>query len=146
MKEFKFISTVRIADDVSKKYPNYEINGFTPRTLAKRLVSGNSKRSTLNDFGFQYTTNSAVSVKKLFLIQKVIIFGDEIENIEVFFDKKFADEYALVYSKKLYKGVFCFDDCKSFEEINNLAIENQDKLEYMIKVSEIDISYKELYL
>ena len=146
MKEFKFISTVRIADDVSKKYPNYKINGFTAKTLAKRLISGNSKRSTMKDFGFQYSTTSVLPLTKLFLIQKVIIFGDEVENLNVLFDEKIANEYAFIYSKKFYKGVFDFKDCKSFEEINNLALENQDKLDYILKVSEIDTSSKGLYI
>ena len=51
-KEYKFLSTVKVASDVAAKYPNYKINGFTPKTLAKRLISGHSEKGSMRDFGF----------------------------------------------------------------------------------------------
>ena len=37
MKEFTFITTVKIAKNVAQLYPNYYINDFTPKSLAKRF-------------------------------------------------------------------------------------------------------------
>lgn len=42
-KEYKFLFNVKVANDVSIKYPNYKINGFAPKILAKRLTLCNSK-------------------------------------------------------------------------------------------------------
>ena len=50
MKEFTFITTVKIAKDVAKLYPNYKINCFTPKSLAKKFTSGNSPKNSLKDF------------------------------------------------------------------------------------------------
>ena len=56
MKEFTFITTVRISSNVAKLYPNYYINAFTPKSLAKRFASGNSSKNSLKEFGFEYKT------------------------------------------------------------------------------------------
>ena len=56
MKEFIFITTVKIAKNVAELYPNYKINCFTPKSLAKRFASGNSEKNSLKDFGFEYKT------------------------------------------------------------------------------------------
>ena len=37
MKEFTFITTVKIAKNVAELYPNYYINGFTPKSVKKIL-------------------------------------------------------------------------------------------------------------
>ena len=52
MKEFTFITTVKIAKNVAELYPNYKINCFTPKSLAKRFASGNSEKNSLKEFGF----------------------------------------------------------------------------------------------
>ena len=62
MKEFTFITTVKIAKDVAKLYPNYKINCFTPKSLAKRFASGNSEKNSLKDFGFEYKTKELKNV------------------------------------------------------------------------------------
>ncbi|PRM88647.1 hypothetical protein [Aliarcobacter cryaerophilus] len=62
MKEYKFITTVRIANNVAKLYPNYNINCFTPKLLAKRFASGNSQRNSLREFGFEYETKEIKNV------------------------------------------------------------------------------------
>jgi hypothetical protein len=62
MKEFTFITTVKIAKDVAKLYPNYKINCFTPKSLAKRFASGNSPKNSLKDFGFEYKTKELKNV------------------------------------------------------------------------------------
>ena len=61
MKEFTFITTVKIAKDVAKLYPNYKINCFTPKSLAKRFASGNSPKNSLKDFGFEYKTKEIIT-------------------------------------------------------------------------------------
>lgn len=63
-KEFYFISKVTIAKDVAFKYPNYWINKFTPCTLAKRLISGNSERNSMKNYGFEYKTIASKKLKK----------------------------------------------------------------------------------
>ncbi|MDK2047212.1 hypothetical protein [Aliarcobacter butzleri] len=62
MKEFTFITTVKIAKDVAKLYPNYKINCFTPKSLAKKFTSGNSPKNSLKDFGFEYKTKELKNV------------------------------------------------------------------------------------
>ncbi|MCT7597469.1 hypothetical protein [Aliarcobacter butzleri] len=62
MKEFTFITTVKIAKDVAKLYPNYKINCFNPKSLAKRFASGNSPKNSLKDFGFEYKTKELKNV------------------------------------------------------------------------------------
>ena len=62
MKEFTFITTVKIAKDVAKLYPNYKINCFTPKSLAKRFASENSPKNSLKDFGFEYKTKELKNV------------------------------------------------------------------------------------
>lgn len=62
MKEFTFITTVKIAKDVAKLYPNYYINDFKPKSLAKRFTSGNSPKNSLKDFGFEYKTKELKNV------------------------------------------------------------------------------------
>ena len=62
MKEFTFITTVKIAKDVAKLYPNYKINCFTPKSLAKRFASGNSEKNSLKEFGFEYKTKEIKNV------------------------------------------------------------------------------------
>ena len=47
MKEFTFITTVKIAKNVAQLYPNYYINDFKPKSLAKRFTSGNSPKDSL---------------------------------------------------------------------------------------------------
>ena len=151
-KEYKFLSTVKVANDVATKYPNYKINGFTPKTLAKRLISGNSEKGNMRDFGFEYKTIPLNPIQKLFVVQEVVVFGDEVRNITVLFDKRIAEEYTLTYSKKVYKGVcnsrgeeIHFNKCTSYREIYELALANQDSLEFMVKLNELDIASKELY-
>ena len=151
-KEYKFLSTVKVANDVDTKYPNYKINGFTPKTLAKRLISGHSEKGSMRDFGFEYKTIPLNPIQKLFVVQEVVVFGDEVRNITVLFDKRIAEEYTLTYSKKVYKGVcnsrgeeIHFDKCTSYDDIYELALANQDSLEFMVKLNELDITSKELY-
>lgn len=62
MKEFTFITTVKISNNVAELYPNYHINCFTPKSLAKRLVSANSEKNSLKDFGFEYKTKEIKNV------------------------------------------------------------------------------------
>ena len=62
MKEFTFITTVKIAKNVAELYPNYYINGFTPKSLAKRFASGNSEKNSLKEFGFEYKTKEIKNV------------------------------------------------------------------------------------
>ena len=62
MKKFTFITTVRISSNVSKLYPNYYINCFTPKSLAKRFASGNSSKNSLKEFGFEYETKELKNV------------------------------------------------------------------------------------
>ena len=62
MKEFTFITTVKIAKNVAELYPNYKINCFTPKSLAKRFASGNSEKNSLKDFGFEYKTKELKNV------------------------------------------------------------------------------------
>ncbi len=45
MKEFTFITTVKIAKNVAELYPNYKINCFTPKSLAKDLLVAIAKRT-----------------------------------------------------------------------------------------------------
>ena len=52
MKEFTFITTVKIAKNAAELYPNYKINCFTPKSLAKRFASGNSEKNSLKEFAF----------------------------------------------------------------------------------------------
>ena len=151
-KEYKFLSTVKIANDVATKYPNYKINGFTPKTLAKRLISDNSEKGSMRDFGFEYKIIPLNPIQKLFVVQEVVVFGDEVRNITVLFDKRIAEDYTLTYSKKVYKGVcnsrgeeIHFDKCTSYDEIYELALANQDSLEFMVKLNELNIASKELY-
>jgi len=92
MKEFRFISIVKIADDVESKYPNYHINGFTPKKLAKRLISGNSDKKSKENFGFEYKTTPTKPVKTLFVVQEV---GDTKKNLIVTLDKQIAEDYLL---------------------------------------------------
>ena len=46
MKEFTFITTVKIAKNVAELYPNYYINGFTPKSVKKIL-------DDLNKWGYK---------------------------------------------------------------------------------------------
>ena len=62
MKEFTFITTVKIAKNVAELYPNYKINCFTPKSLAKRFTSGNSPKNSLKEFGFEYKTKEIKNV------------------------------------------------------------------------------------
>ncbi|MCT7506521.1 hypothetical protein N5T62_10565 [Aliarcobacter cryaerophilus] len=62
MKEFTFITTVKIAKNVAQLYPNYYINDFKPKSLAKRFTSGNSPKNSLKDFGFEYKTKELKNV------------------------------------------------------------------------------------
>ena len=62
MKEFTFITTVKIAKNIAELYPNYKINCFTPKSLAKRFDSGNSKKNSLKEFGFEYKTKELKNV------------------------------------------------------------------------------------
>ena len=62
MKEFTFITTVKIAKNAVELYPNYKINCFTPKSLAKRFASGNSEKNSLKDFGFKYKTKELKNV------------------------------------------------------------------------------------
>ena len=62
MKEFTFITTVKIAKNVAELYPNYKINCFTPKSLAKRFASGNSEKNSLKEFGFEYKTKELKNV------------------------------------------------------------------------------------
>ena len=48
-KEYKFLSTVKVASDVAAKYPNYKINGFTPKTLAKQAAGREAKHLAFAD-------------------------------------------------------------------------------------------------
>ena len=62
MKEFTFITTVKIAKNVAQLYPNYYINDFKPKSLAKRFTSGNSEKNSLKEFGFEYKTKEIKNV------------------------------------------------------------------------------------
>ena len=62
MKEFTFITTVKIAKNAAELYPNYKINCFTPKSLAKRFASGNSEKNSLKEFGFEYKTKEIKNV------------------------------------------------------------------------------------
>ncbi len=62
MKEFIFITTVKIAKNVAELYPNYKINCFTPKSLAKRFASGNSEKNSLKDYGFKQKTKELKNV------------------------------------------------------------------------------------
>jgi len=93
-KQFTFLSTVVIADDVENKYPNYHINGFTPKKLAKRLISGNSDKKTKENFGFEYKTTPTKPLKTLFVVQEI---GNTIKNITVTQDKQTAEDFILSY-------------------------------------------------
>ena len=62
MKEFTFITTVKIAKNVAQLYPNYYINDFKPQSLAKRFTSGNSPKNSLKEFGFEYKTKELKNV------------------------------------------------------------------------------------
>jgi hypothetical protein len=92
-KEFRFIATVRIADDIALKYPNYWINGFTHKSLAKRLISGNSEKNSMEDFGYKYETVQTRKVKKLFVVQEIGAVEDKVKNIAIFQDKQTADGF-----------------------------------------------------
>ena len=39
MKEFKYEVTVRVADDIAKKYPNYPTNHDSPEDFADMIVA-----------------------------------------------------------------------------------------------------------
>ncbi|MDD2697479.1 MAG: hypothetical protein PHF17_01625 [Arcobacteraceae bacterium] len=93
-KEFRFVSIVRITDEAKYKYPNYAINGFTPKSLAKRLISGNSEKGTKENFGFEYKTIQTKPLKKLYVVQEV---GESIKNLTVTLDKQIAEDYLLLY-------------------------------------------------
>ncbi|MDX9742248.1 MAG: hypothetical protein RBT59_00335 [Arcobacteraceae bacterium] len=99
MKEFKFVSTVQIADDVESKYPNYHINGFTPKKLAKRLISGNSDKKSKENFGFEYKTTSIKPLKTLFVVQEIGAVDNTIQNINMTLDKKTAEDFILSHQK-----------------------------------------------
>ena len=62
MKEFTFITTVKIAKNAAELYPNYKINCFNPKSLAKRFASGNSEKNSLKEFGFEYKTKELKNV------------------------------------------------------------------------------------
>ena len=62
MKEFTFITTVKIAKNIAELYPNYKINFFTPKSLAKRFACGNSAKNSLKEFGFEYKTKEIKNV------------------------------------------------------------------------------------
>lgn len=93
-KEFTFVSKVIITEDVKTKYPNYAINGFTPKSLAKRFVSGNSEKRTKENFGFEYKTTPIKPIKKLYVVQEI---GEGIKNLTVTVDRKIAEDYLLSY-------------------------------------------------
>ena len=92
-REFKFIATVRIADDIALKYPNYWINGFTHKSLAKRLISGNSEKNSMEYYGYKYDTAQTRKVKKLFVVQEIGAVEDKVKNIAIFQDKQTADKF-----------------------------------------------------
>ena len=96
-KKFTFLSTVVIADDVSTKYRNYDINGFTPKTLAKRFVPSKSEKGSLKEFGFEYKSKSAKAIKTLFVVQEIGAVGNTIKNITVALDKQTAEDFILSY-------------------------------------------------
>ncbi len=93
-KEFTFVSKVIITDEAKDKYPNYAINGFTPKSLAKRFVSGNSEKGSKENFGFEYKTTPTKPLKKLYVVQEI---GESIKNLTVTLDKQAAEEYLLSY-------------------------------------------------
>ena len=93
-KEFTFVSKVIITDEAKYKYPNYAINGFTPKSLAKRFVSGNSEKGSKENFGFEYKTTPTKPLKKLYVVQEI---GDSIKNLTVTLDKQVAEDYLLSY-------------------------------------------------
>ncbi|AXH16359.1 hypothetical protein CP985_03170 [Malaciobacter mytili LMG 24559] len=143
-KEFYFISKVTIAKDVAFKYPNYWINKFTPCTLAKRLISGNSERNSMKNYGFEYKTIASKKLKKIYLIQEVQINGANVKNINIAYDKEFAYSMAYQYCKQYYKKELKVDfgNCENYDEFYSMALQNQDLLNSIIIVSEIDISSK----
>jgi hypothetical protein len=93
-KEFRFVSIVRITDEAKDKYPNYAINNFTPKSLAKRFVSGNSEKGSKENFGFEYKTIPTKPIKKLYVVQEV---GDSIKNLTVTLDKQTAEDFLSSY-------------------------------------------------
>ena len=62
MKEFTFITTVKIAKNAAELYPNYKINCFNPKSLAKRFASKKKKKNSLKEFGFEYKTKELKNV------------------------------------------------------------------------------------
>ncbi len=96
-KQFTFLSTVVIADDVSTKYRNYDINGFTPKTLAKRFVPSKSEKGSLKKFGFEYNTTPIKALKTLFVVQEIEAVANTIKNITVALDKQTAEDFILSY-------------------------------------------------
>jgi len=98
-KKFTFLSTVVIADDVSTKYRNYDINGFTPKTLAKRFVPSKSEKGSLKEFGFEYNTTPIKALKTLFVVQEIGAVDNTIQNINMTLDKKTAEDFILSHQK-----------------------------------------------
>jgi len=136
IKEFVFISTVKIAQDVNIKYPNYKINSFTPKTLAKRLISGNSQKESMRDFGFSYKTTHLPS-NKLFIVQEISTSNNEIKNSLIFLDRTAANAYALSIYKNLKDDVAAlFEKCESYEEICTAALIHKDTLPSMVVINE----------
>lgn len=140
IKEFVFISTVKIAQDVHLKYPNYKINSFTPKTLAKRLVSDNSESGSMRDFGFSYKTTPLSSSSKLFIVQEVSTSSNEIKNSIIFLDRTAANAYALSRSKQIYKNLkddaAVFEKCESYETIYAAALMHKEILPSFVVVNE----------
>ena len=136
IKEFVFVSTVKIAQDVNIKYPNYEINSFTPKTLAKRLISGNSEKESIRDFGFSYKTTLLPS-NKLFIVQEISTSNNEIKNSLIFLDRTAANAYALSIYKNLKDDVVAlFEKCESYEEICTAALANKELLPSLVLLNE----------
>lgn len=136
IKEFVFVSTVKIAQDVNIKYPNYEINSFTPKTLAKRLISGNSEKESIRDFGFSYKTTPLPS-NKLFIVQEISTSNNEIKNSLIFLDRTAANAYALSIYKNLKDDVVAlFEKCESYEEICTAALANKELLPSLVFLNE----------
>lgn len=141
IKEFVFVSIVKIAQDVHLKYQNYKINSFTPKTLARRLVSGNSQKESMRDFGFSYRTTPLPS-NKLFIVQEVsAASNNEIKNSLIFLDKAAAEVYALSRTKELYKNLkddvsALFENCNSYREICTAALTHKELLPSLILINE----------
>jgi len=84
------------------------------------LISSNSEKQSLKNFGFEYKTVPILRVNKLFVLQKIAIANNDIETLAVYFDKKSAQEY--------------------------LTQTYRDSLEYRVKLTQIELFNQEVYL